>query len=40
MLEIVKTRKGLTGLKKAFRKFRTYQRVGSAASTKIIFKKF
>ena len=37
MLEIVKNRKGLIGLKKAFRKFRTYQRVGSAASTKIIF---
>ena len=40
MLEIVKTRKGFTGLKKAFRNFRTYQRVGSAASTKIIFQRF
>ena len=37
MLEVVKTRKSLIGLKKAFRKFRTYQRVGSVASTKIIF---
>ena len=37
MLEIVKTRKGLIGLKKAFRKFRIYRRVGSVAPTKIIF---
>lgn len=37
MLEIDKTRKGFIDLKKAFRNFRTYQRVGSVASTKIIF---
>ena len=37
MLEIVKTRKGFIGLKKAFRNFRTYHRAESVASTKIIF---